>query len=155
MRKASSPAEALEAVPFLTLLLVPLIPHVLGANIIDREGTLEMPESCGNVALVDGETAAYESAVMRRMRGDVPEALTRIRVVRRTEMPDTRLLLGFPELFRDCFFGLGLAPQISKDVIPPPADSRLHVAMGVDPARMVGEGVAGIIRGLVEDGGGG
>lgn len=112
MREPSSPAEALEAVPFLTLLFVPLIPHVLRANVIACEDGLELPQGCSNVTLEDRHAAACERLVMHRMIDGRSEPLTGIRVVRRTEMLDTRQFLGFPELFRRCgLFGSGLGSE--------------------------------------------
>lgn len=82
MRKPSSPAEAPEAVPLLTLLLVPLIPDVLGPNVIDREDGLELPQGSTDVTFEDGHTAACESLVMQKMADGVPVLLTGVRVVR-------------------------------------------------------------------------
>ena len=158
MRKPSSPAEALEAVPFLTLLLVPLIPHILRANVIACENGFELPQGCGNVALIDRHTTACERLVRHRMIDGDSGPLTGIRIVRRTEMVNTREFLGFPELFRLCgLFESGLGSKGTQDVAPLSVSETawlLQASVFVDPAGSVGEGVVWI-RGLAEDRGGG
>lgn len=59
MRKASPPPLALEAVPLLALLLVPLIPYMTGADGIDREDALESDESTLQVTLDHTNAPSY------------------------------------------------------------------------------------------------
>ncbi len=145
MRKPSSPADALEAVSFLSLFLVPLIPHVLIPNAIDCEDALELPQGCGNVALVDGNTATWESLVMHRTIDDLSEPLTGIRIVRRREMTDIRLLLEFPKFFRRLMIlHFGLGSESRQHAIPlagTRTTGRLQPAVVVDPGGSVGRAV--------------